>query len=416
MTAPAASHHDDAPRAWTDARIVLPDRVVDGHALLVEGGRIVAVCREADLPHDAVHERVDGAFLAPGFVDVHTHGALGVSFLGGDDDAFGTILEHHLRHGTTSVAPTTSTAPIASIVATLERSRAWRDDPARPGARVIGVHVEGPYFAASQAGAQDPDHLRSPDDGTVDGLLEHADVTLMMSYAPELPGAETLTRRLVALGIVAAAGHSEGRDTDLARCQAWGLSHAIHLWSGQSTTVREGPYRRPGLLEASLASTSLTGEVIADGHHLPPTLLRLAYRAFGPERLCLVSDALAGAGLPVGAPFTLGERTYEVGEGVGMMPDRSAFAGSVVVLDTMVRVMARVLDVPLHEAVRMASLTPATVVGIADRVGSVATGKIADLVVLSDDLRPLRTVLAGRTVAHGPRRAADAHRPRGDLP
>lgn len=381
--------------AWVGGRVVLPDGVRDGHAVLAVDGRVAAVCREADLPADAPRTHVGGAYLAPGFVDLHTHGAVGRSFLGGDRRDFAAVLREQARHGVTSVLATTSTAPLGSILATLQVAR---DHAPGPGeARLLGVHMEGPYFAPSQVGAQDPRHLRTPDDGSVEAVLEHADVLRMVSFAPELPGAVELTRRLVAAGVVAAAGHSAATDADLEACVREGLSHAIHLWSGQSTTRREGPWRLPGLLEATLASETLTAEMIADGKHLPPTLMRLAYKALGPGRLCLVSDAVAGAGLPDGARFTLGEATYEVVEGVGMLLDRSAFAGSTTFLDAMVRVTVERVGVPLHEAVRMAGRTPAAVVGLEAEVGSLVPGARADMALLSPELRVLATVVGGRT-------------------
>ena len=397
--------------AWTGGRVVLPHAVVDGRAVLTEGGRIVAVVNGGEVPAGARVEELGGAFLLPGLIDIHTHGALGVSFLDGDDAAFAKILGEQVRRGVTGLLATTSTAPLGDIIAALETTRNWRDAPAAsarpapgdartggPYARVLGAHVEGPYFAAAQAGAQDPANLRNPDDGSVEELLEHADVVRIVSYAPELPGAVELTRRLVSLGIVAAGGHSEASDEELQRCEAHGLSHMIHLWSGQSTTFRRDAYRVPGILEASLASETLTGEIIADGHHLPPTLLRLARRAFGPERLCVVSDATSGAGLPDGTPFAMGEMNYVVKGGVGMMPDGSAFAGSSTLLDGMLRVLTGKVGFPLHEAVRMASLTPATVIGLGDGKGSITVGKDADLAVFSPDLEPLTTVIAGEKV------------------
>jgi N-acetylglucosamine-6-phosphate deacetylase len=386
----------DRPTAWTNGRVVLPTGVVDGHAVLTSGPRIIAVCRLADVPADAQLEDLAGAYLLPGLVDIHTHGALGHSFLDGTDEAFETILLEQARRGVTGLLATTSTAPFPDILTALETTRSWMHD-GRPGARVLGAHVEGPYFAAAQAGAQDPANLRDPDDGSVDALLEHADVIELVSYAPELPGALELTRRLVALGITAAAGHSEASDEQMRRCEAAGLSHAIHLWSGQSTTFRRGPYRVPGILEASLSSDTLTGEIIADGKHLPVTLLRLARRCFGAERLCIVSDATSGAGLPDGTPFTMGAMRYVVRDGVGMMQDGSSFAGSSTLLDGMLRVVTAQAGFPLHEAVRMASLTPATVIGLGATKGSLAAGKDADMAVFSPDLRAQRTIIAGRT-------------------
>jgi N-acetylglucosamine-6-phosphate deacetylase len=397
---------DDAPRlALVGGRLVLPARVLDGHALLLRGGRIEAIARPDDI--GAAVERIDvaGALVTPGLVDIHTHGALARSFLDDDDEAFATILDLQLQHGVTSVLATTSTAPLPAIVAALARTRAWMAAGSeRQGARLLGAHVEGPYFAAAQAGAQDPANLRNPDDGSVDALLAYADVIRLLSYAPELPGAVALTRRLVELGIVAAAGHTEATDVDVDACRAWGLSHAIHMWSGQSTVVRRGPWRHPGLLEAALASDDLSAEVIADGKHLPATLLRLAYRAFGSDRLCIVSDATPGAGLAAGARFTMGEMAYEVHDGVGMMLDRSAFAGSTTLLDGMLRVMTEEVGVPLAEAVKMASLTPARTIGFGHRKGSLEPGKDADVALFEPGFHHRCTLIDGRVVAGHPTR------------
>ena len=390
-------------RALTGGRLVVGERIVDAHALLLSGGTIEAILPEADLPADAARVDVGGAFVTPGLIDIHTHGALGRSYLDGDDEAFDVNLREQARHGVTGVLATTSTAALEAIVAALARTRARLHAPLPPGqARLLGAHVEGPYFAPAQAGAQDPQHLRTPDDGSVEALLAYADAIRIVSFAPELPGATDLTRALVARGIVAAAGHAQATDAHLAACRAWGMSHAIHLWSGQSTTVRVGAYRVPGLLEASLASDDLTGEVIADGHHLPPTLLRLAVRAFGAERLVLVSDTTSGAGLPTGSAFTMGGMRYRVGDGVGMMEDGKGFAGSTTFLDAMLRVMVERVGVPLPQAVAMATRNPARVIGLERRKGRLAPGFDADLAVFTPDLTPMSTLIDGRVVAGDP--------------
>jgi N-acetylglucosamine-6-phosphate deacetylase len=249
-----------------------------------------------------------------------------------------------------------------------------------------------------QRGAQDPKHIRMPDDGTADRLLEHHDVIKIMTLAPELPGALELTARLAALGVVPAAGHSSARDEDVAAAVLAGLRHIIHLWSGQSSTVREGPWRRPGLLEASLVMEGLTAEMIADNKHLPPTLMKLALKCFGPDRLCAVSDATSGAGLPEGTHFRMGEMEYEVHDGVGMTLDRAAFAGSTTLLNEMVPILHSAAGIPLVDAVRMASLTPARVIGQHDRKGSLEAGKDADIAIFEDDFTSWRTMIAGQWV------------------
>jgi N-acetylglucosamine-6-phosphate deacetylase len=237
-----------------------------------------------------------------------------------------------------------------------------------------------------------------PADGEVERLLAYADVIRIFTYAPELAGATQLTQRLTELGIVPAAGHSAAREEDLLPHFPLGLRHMIHIWSGQSTTVREGAWRKPGLLEVSLTRDDLTVEMIGDGKHLPPTLMKLAYRCVGADRLCLISDATSGAGLPDGAPFRMGEMEYVVGNGVGMLLDGTAFAGSTTLLNQMVRVLIEEVGVPLVEAVRMASQTPARVIGMDHQKGSLLPGRDADIVIFEPDFRPWRVMLRGQWV------------------
>jgi len=283
------------------------------------------------------------------------------------------------------------------LVACLNFGQTWMSE-AQPGAQVLGMHVEGPYFSLAQAGAQDPANIRNPDDGSVDQLLEFHDVIRIFTYAPELPGAVALTQRLVDLGIVAAAGHSSAKEAEFLPVMEAGLRHVIHIWSAQSTTVREGPWRKPGLLEVSLTYDNLTVEMIADNKHLPPTLMKLAYKCIGPDRLCLISDATSGAGLPEGARFRMGELEYEVHDGVGMLFDRTAFAGSTTLVNDMVSIVASELGIPLAEAVRMASLTPARVIGVADRKGSIAPGKDADLAIFDSGFNAWAVMIRGQWV------------------
>ena len=392
----------DKTFAILNGRVVLPDRLVTGKALLVEDGRIVGLTTVDDLPDDVQRIDAGGRLVTPGLIDIHTHGALGHTFNEPTAEAFGVITAENVRRGVTSLLATTSTAPIDDLVACLETAREWMAQP-RPGAQVLGVHLEGPYFERKQAGAQDPAAVRNPDDGTPDALLAHADLVRMMSYAPELPGALALTRRLARLGIVAAAGHSMARDTDVLAAMDAGLSHIIHVWSAQSTTVREGPWRKPGLLEASLAFDGLTVEMIADNRHLPPTLMKLAVKCVGSDRLCIVSDATSGAGLPDGSRFRMGGLEYEVSDGVGMMLDRSSFAGSSTLLNQMLPVLVDVVGVPLVEAVRMATLNPARVIGADKRKGSLLPGKDADLAIFNDDFTAWRVMIGGRWLEDGQR-------------
>ena len=373
-------------------RVVLEEAVLEGHAVLVRDGRIQAVLPVSEIPSGVAHRDLGGGILAPGLVDIHTHGAMGRGFNDGSEVASRDALLTMLASGVTTVLPTVATAPLEGIEQALRVIDSLQGRPGLP--RVPGAHLEGPYFSEEQCGAQDPDNLRTPDDGSLDRLLDMASTIRMMSYAPELPGAVEMTGRLVDADIVPAAGHSAAREADVLECQEAGLRHVIHVFSGQSTTVRHGPWRTPGLLETTLASDGLTVEVIGDGKHLPPLLLQLAHRCL-PGRLCLVSDSTPGAGMANGSRYRMGMREYVVEDDVGMTLDRTSFGGSTTLLPKMIPIAMQAMGIGLPEAVAMASAIPARAAGL-DDVGRIAPGCHADLVLFTEDLTIKAVALAGR--------------------
>ena len=381
--------------ALVNGRILLPNEVVVGQAVLIDDNTVAAVTGRDSLSDDVSIVDVGGRYISPGLIDIHTHGAVGHSFNEPNAEAWEAITKENARRGVTSLLATIATASVPKLVDCLEFSRQWMRS-ARAGTQVIGVHLEGPYFSYAQRGAQDPQHLRNPNDGSVDRLLEYYDVMRIMSFAPELPGALELTTRLVKCGVVAAAGHSSAQDSDVRAAVDVGLRHTIHIWSGQSTTIREGPWRKPGLLEATLTFDELTGEMITDNRHLPPTLMKLAYKCLGPDRLCAISDATNGAGLPDGTEFTMGDMTYDVHDGVAMLLDRTSFAGSSTLLNQMVPILIQIVGVPVADAIRMASLTPARVIGVDGQKGSLQKGKDADIAIFNDDFSVWKTMIGGR--------------------
>lgn len=368
--------------AVVGAAVVTPDTVLDQYAVIVEQESIVAVVPESELPQTLAQHRLDGGYLAPGFIDIHVHGGSRLSFNDASVESFEQIGRMLLAAGVTTALPTLSSGPIGVLRRALDVLESVRSGEGLPD--FPGMHFEGPYFAVAQRGAQPPEALRTPDDGSVDILLERADLIRMISFAPELPGSVELTRRLVNSGIIAAAGHTNGTDEDLARCQQAGLSHVIHVFSGQSTLTRRGPWRVPGMLEASLVSDGLTVEMIADGKHLPPALMRLAYRCLAGN-LCVVSDATAGAGLPDGSQFGMGDHQRVVENGVGVTVDRTSFAGSTTLLPAMLPIAVAALGIGIPDAVAMFTAVPARAARL-DRVGRIAPGLRADLVHLDRDL------------------------------
>lgn len=377
--------------ALTAERIAVDGALLEGRAVVVRDGRIEAVVLLGALPASIPVTDFGAGILAAGLVDIHAHGADGHSFNDGDHTGNRRALDAMLGAGITTVLPTLSTAPLPQLeraLDTLTATAALGEAPRTPGA-----HLEGPFFSHAQRGAQDPTALQDPRGEAANRLLEHAAGIRMMSYAPELPGAVELTERLVAAGIVAAAGHTDGRDEDLIACQRAGLSHVIHLFSGQSTTTRIGPWRQPGILEATLASDDLTVEMIADGKHLPPLLMRLAYRCLR-GRLCIVSDSTSGAGMPDGHFYRMGDMEYVVDDGVGMTMDRTNFGGSTTLISAMIPIAMRALGIDAGAAIELVTAVPATAARL-DGVGRIAPDYHADFVHLGNDLHPLAVAVGG---------------------
>ena len=330
-----------------------------------------------------------GMYLSHGFIDIHCHGGGGADFMDGTEQAWRTAARLHLTHGTTGMTPTTLSATTDELMRAFEIFYRCRDD-LQQGARMLGLHLEGPYFSPAQAGAQDPEQMRDPDPAEAEAVLAACPDIVRWSLAPELPGALDMGRRLTGRGVLASIGHSDAVFDEVRRAVDAGFTHITHLYSGCSTITRAGGFRRGGIVEAAYVLDGLTSEIIADGCHLPAELLQMAYRFIGPKRLCLITDAMRGAGKTSGesilGSLENGQRVI-IEEGVAKMPDRKAFAGSVATADRLVRNMVRLAGASLPDAVEMMTATPARIIGRSDITGIVAPGRKADLVLFDEDIR-----------------------------
>jgi len=383
--------------AITNGCLILPHALVTDRALLLGDGKILGFAALDQVGAEFERVDADGRYVTPGLIDIHTHGALGHSFNEPDEAAWEIITAENLRRGVTSLLATLGASPMEELVACLALAREWKKK-FHAGSQVLGVHSEGPFLSMDQKGAQNPRGIQSLEGGALEKLLAYADVLTILTYAPEIPGALELTDRLRELGIVAAAGHSSAYDSDLLAAYEHGLRHTVHIWSSQSSVIREGPWRKPGLLEATLTMDGLTAEMISDNRHLPPTLMKLAYRCKGANRLCAISDASSAAGFPDGTRFGFEGLECEVTNGVAMLVDQTAFAGSTTLLNQMIPILTDVVGIPLVEAVRMASLTPARVIHVDRTKGSLETGKDADLVIYTPDFHAWRVMVGGEWV------------------
>ncbi len=373
-----------------------PTQAIPDGAVLVNDQCIEAVGKREELavPSDVQRLDAEGGHIAPGFVNMHIHGIEGYGSMDGQVASLQAMSRLLALHGVTSWLPTTESAPLSDIVAAYAAIREAMEDEGT-GAEILGGHVEGPYLSPQERGAHPLELLIEPRPDEYSELLEYADAIKVFTVAPELPGALDLIRELKRLGILVSAGHSVAIDEELDRAVDAGLSHATHMFCNMGTLRRVNIRRVAGLVESVLLDDRVTTEIITDGYHIAPSLMKLALKVKGPERLAIVTDSSSLTGLPPGS-YTLLGREIVLEEEISYVADRSAYAGSVATMDQCVRVAIESMDLSLPDAFRMASLTPATILGVSDRKGSLEVGKDADVVILDDDLRVMHAVARGR--------------------
>src|SRR6266481_9740377 len=380
---------------FSNARLIFPDGVRDGLELAVEEGKISAIREQTQARREEIID-LSGNYLSPGFIDLHVHGALGHDAMDASTAAFRAIRDFHASGGTTSLLLTTTTAPIDRLAEVLG---AVRDSRSSISA-IVGVHVEGPFISKAKCGAQRAEFIQDPSPDRVQQLLEHSDVIKRITIAPELPGALEAIKNFHTHGISVSGGHSDAWDEDARAAFEHGMRSVTHTFNCMSNARRRGVYRVGGLLEFALSEPQISCELIADGHHVSPTLMKMLYRAKGPGGICLVTDATAGAGLPDDSHFSLFGNDCVVKGGVCLLADCSALAGSASRMIDLVQTMVRDVGVPLHEAVTMATENPAHAVGLGTK-GRLAVGAGADFVVLSPGLEVVGTFIGGKEIFSG---------------
>ena len=378
-------------------RLIIDGEIRDGLNLYIKDGIIAAITAQ-ELPAGEVIDAC-GSYVSPGFVDIHSHGGGDADFMDGTSAAFLTAAEMHARHGTTTIIPT-ATSGTAEEMAGMEASFEEAQRSNVRGADMPGLHLEGPYFAMSQRGAQDPRYVRSPDPAEYEAILGSSSHIVRWSAAPELNGALEFGKALKERGILASIGHSDASYDEVVKAVDAGYSHVTHLYSCMSTVHRKNAFRYAGIVEAAYLMDDLTVEIIADGIHLPAPLLQFVYRFKGPDKTALVTDSMRGAGMPDGLSILGSRKTGQqvlLEDGVAKLMDRSAFAGSVATTDRLVRNMVNLAHAPLTDAVKMATKTPARIMKLNDR-GMLREGLRADIVIFDENINVSRTIVNGRTV------------------
>ncbi|BCH33051.1 N-acetylglucosamine-6-phosphate deacetylase [Mesorhizobium sp. L-8-10] len=386
-------------------KVILPEGIVDDAVVRCENGRIVAV--ELFAPRHVSEDLVDcsGSYVSPGFVDIHVHGAAGADYMDGTAEAVRMANRAHARHGTTSLFPTTTTGSFGQLDAMVrsceEVRRQWS---VSDGARIAGIHFYGPYFAEDKVGVHAREGRRDPVREEYEYFLRK-EIIRIATCASELPGALDFFDHAREQGCFITCGHSNARWSELEAAFAHGMRHVDHFWCAMSSVSslrgRFGFPMQAGMEQYVLANKGMSTEVIADGVHLSDDLLRFAYEVIGFERTCLVTDSNRAMDAPPGK-YRFGpseDGTWVFSDGNAVRGADGSLASSMRGMDWMVRTMAGALGRDLHNVVRMASLTPATLAGIADEVGSIAPGKLADIVVLGPEL-DVRRVYIGAEAAY----------------
>lgn len=383
-----------------NGKIITPSKIIPQGSVVVSGSKIKEVYEKNVHNSNARVIDAQGHYVSPGFIDIHVHGGGGFDFMDGTVDGFLKIAELHAKYGTTAMVPTTLTSETEHLINTLDTYREAQKRN-RSGAQFLGMHLEGPYFAMNQRGAQDARYIRDPDPLEYKEILKRSNSIARWSAAPEREGAMEFGDYLCEKGVLAAIAHTDATYKEVVEAVEHGYSLSTHLYSGMSGVTRKNGFRYAGVIESSLLLDELDVEIIADGIHLPAPLLQLIYKVKGPNKIALITDAMRAAGTPPG-PSILGNKDTGlkviVEEEVAKLMDRSAFAGSVSTTDRLVRNIINMGGVSLQNAILMMSATPARIMGVEGEKGSLAPGKDADIVIFNDEIQIQTTIVGGKQI------------------
>ncbi len=383
-----------------NGKIVTGGECFAGIVVLKDGVIDYVGTEDIQVSEDAQVIDAQGCYVAPGFIDMHTHGAGGADFMDGTVEAYLTAARMHAVHGTTLLYPTTLTSTNESLFgsfATYLEAKAQNTE----GAQFGGMHLEGPYFSPTFAGAQDPRYLRNPRPEEYLEILDKCPALARWSFAPELEGSAEFAAELKKRGIVASIGHTNALFSECDAAYKAGANLMTHFYSCMSTVSRRNAFRYAGTIEYGYIQDGMNVEIIADGIHVPKDLLQLLLKIKGVDKICLVTDSMRGAGMPEG-PSILGGladgQDVIVEDGVAKLLDKSAFAGSVATADRLIRTMVQIAGCSVADAVLMLTENPAKVMGIADSKGALKQGMDADVVIFDESINIKNTIINGKVI------------------
>ena len=376
-----------------NGHILTPQGWLKDGSVLINDGKILEVTNSDLAVIGATVIDAKGMYIVPGFISMHSHGGAGYDFTEATPEAFEAIVQAHLKHGATSIFPTLSSTTFDVL---RQAATTCEEIMARPDSTVLGLHIEGPYLSERMAGKQWGEYLKAPDPEEYIPFLESTRCVRRWDISPELPGAHDFARYTSGRGILTAITHTEAEYPEIKAAFEAGFTHAAHFYNAMPGFHKRREYKYEGTVESVYLIDGMSVEVIADGVHLPATILKLVYKLKGVENTCLVTDALKYAAYdgPMDDP------RYVIEDGVCKLADHLTIAGSIASMDRLVQVMVQKAGIPLADAVRMASETPAKVIGVADRKGTLQKGKDADIVILDKDVN-VRCVFSHGNIVEG---------------
>lgn len=372
-------------------KIILNDKLFDGY-IYFENGKIAEVTN-VELPYDKEYDCTD-RFVSAGFIDLHTHGGAGFDFINSEEDVIGAS-DFHLSHGTTSILPTISAAPMPKMKNAVEYiANVMKNGNSK--ANIIGAHMEGPYLSKEQCGAQCSDFITAPDPDEYKELIDaFPGAIARWSYAPENDPDGEFAEFLAENGIVASAGHTNAIYSDIKTAMSKGMNLITHLYSCTSTVTRDHGFRRLGVIESAYLEDDIFVEIIADGKHLPPDLIKLILKVKGIDKVALVTDSLSLAGTKETSGKMV-DTEYIIEDGVCKLKDRSAFAGSIATADVLIRTIHKEVGLSVVDAVYMMTEVPAKILGI--NKGRLAKKYDADIVVFDENITIESVFVSGKKV------------------
>lgn len=357
-----------------NGRILTPQGWLEGGSVIVEDGKIAEVSNNSFVIEGAEVIDAKGCDIVPGGIEMHVHGGGGRDFMEGDEEAFRVAIDAHMQYGTTSIFPTLSSSTVPMIEKACETCTKLMAEPDSP---VLGLHLEGPYFNPKQAGAQIPEWIKAPVKEEYEYLLEKWPCLKRWDEAPELEGSHEFIKCCCKHGVLPSIGHTRAKYEEVAAANELGMTHATHFYNAMPVVYKNREFKETGTVESIFALENMTVEMIADGIHVPPVMLRMIYQIKGVERTALITDALACAASKDDTAF---DPRVVLEDGVCKLADRSALAGSIATMDRLVRTCVQQAGIPMEDACRMISETPAKIMGVYDRKGSLEKGKDADII------------------------------------